>query len=120
MSYPDPQSVTVGATPNSLPRISSGVNSGVFSKDDGTLLLTISHNYGKRVRRTARVTTTKIASDPLLTNVNVRLSASVYVVADFPNQGFSITEQKDMILSLTTWLSTASAANAVKLIGGEN
>jgi hypothetical protein len=120
LSYADPQSITVGAATSSLPRISSGVNAGSFSKDDGTVLLQVSHAYGKRIRRTARVTTTKISADPLLTNVNVRLSASAYIVLDVPNQGFSIAEQKDLILGLTTWLTASSAANTVKLTGGEN
>jgi hypothetical protein len=120
MSYADPQSVTIGGTTSSLPRISSGVNSGSFSKDDGTAVLSVSHSYGKRVRRTARVTTTKISADPLLTNVNVRLSASVYIVLDVPNQGFSIAEQKDLITGLTTWLTASTGANATKLVGGEN
>lgn len=120
MSYADPQSVIVGGSTSSLPRISSGVNSGSFSKDDGTVVLGVSHSYGKRIRRTARVTTTKISADPLLTNVNVRLSASAYIVLDVPNQGFSIAEQKELVLGLTTWLTASTAANTVKLVGGEN
>jgi ketopantoate hydroxymethyltransferase len=120
MAYSDPQTVTIGATPNTLARVSSGVNTGSFSKDDGTSVLTVSHSYGKRIRRTARVTSTKISADPLLTNVNVRLSASVYIVIDVPNQGYTIAEQKDLVLALTSWLTASTAANTVKLIGGEN
>jgi ketopantoate hydroxymethyltransferase len=119
MAYADPQSVTIGSA-LTLPRISSGVNTGSFSKDDGTAVLSVSHSYGKRIRRSARVTSTKISADPLLTNVNVRLSASVYIVVDVPNQGYTIAEQKDLITSLTTWLTAATNANAIKLLGGEN
>lgn len=119
MAYADPQTVTIGSA-LTLPRISSGVNTGSFSKDDGTAILSVAHSYGKRIRRTARVTSTKISADPLLTNVNVRLSASVYLVVDVPNQGYTIAEQKDLITSLTTWLTAATNANAIKLLGGEN
>jgi len=119
MAYSDPQSVTIG-TALTLPRTSSGVNAGSFSKDDGTAVLSVSHQYGKRIRRSARVTSTKISADPLLTNVNVRLSASAYLVIDVPNNGYSITEVKDLVTGLTTWLTAATNANLVKLIGGEN
>lgn len=119
MAYADPQSVTVNAVANSLARTSFGTNSGSFTKDDGTVRLEVAHQYGKRTRRTARVTTNKISPDPLITSQNVRLSASVYVVVDAPLAGFSSTELKDLIGSLTTWLTASSSANALKLVGGE-
>lgn len=119
MAYTDPQTVTVGSA-LTLPRISSGINSGSFSKDDGTAVLSVSHQYGKRTRRTARVTSTKISADPLLTNVNVRLSASAYLVVDVPNNGYTIAEIKDIVTGLTTWLTASTNANLVKLLGGEN
>lgn len=120
MAYSDPQSVTIGGTATTLPRISSGTNSGAFSKDDGTAVLSVSHSYGKRVRRTIRLTSTKISADPLLTNVNQRLSASVYVVVDAPNQGYSITELKDLLVALYGHGTAATNANILKLLGGEN
>jgi hypothetical protein len=120
MAYSDPQTVTLSGTAVTLPRTSSGTNAGAFSKDDGTLLLSVSHTYGKRVRRTVRVTSTKISADPLLTNVNQRLSASAYYVVDHPNQGYSITELKDLIIALFAHGTASTNANVLKLLGGEN
>jgi len=119
MAYADPQSVTVNGSASALARTSFGSNSGAFTKDDGTVKLEVSHQYGKRTRRSARVTTSKIASDPLNATQNLRLSASVYIVVDVPVGGFTATEQKDLITSLTTWLTASTNANALKLVGGE-
>jgi len=46
----DPQSVTINAVANSLPRVGSSNNSGSFSKDDANVKLEVSHSYGKRTR----------------------------------------------------------------------
>jgi hypothetical protein len=45
---------------------------------------------------------------------------SAYIVADVPNTGFTITEQKQIIDSLTLWLTSTSGANTTKLLGGES
>jgi hypothetical protein len=120
MALADPQSVTVNSAAQSLPRTSVGPNASSYTKDDGTVQLSVSHNYGKRNRRTARVTSTKIAVDPLISGVNLRVSASAYVVIDVPQAGFSAAEQKELLLSIATWLSANTGANAAKLVGGEN
>lgn len=120
MALADPQSVTVNGGAQSLPRTSTAANASSYTKDDGTVAMAVSHNYGKRYRRTARVTSNKITTDPLLTNVNVRVSASAYVVLDVPPSGFTAAEQKELLLALATWLSASTGANAAKLVGGEN
>lgn len=119
MALADPQSITIG-TALTLPRTSTGANSSSYTKDDQTVRFDVAHQYGKRVRRTARVTSNKITTDPLITGQNVRLSASVYVVLDVPVSGFTAAEQKDLLLSISTWLSASTGANSVKLVGGEN
>jgi hypothetical protein len=91
MSFADPQSVTVNAVAISLPRTSSGVNSGVFTSADGNSKLSVSHSYGKRTRRTIRLDSSKVAADPLLPTQNVKLSNSVYLVVDAPVAGFTNT-----------------------------
>jgi len=120
MALADPQSVTVGGSAASLPRISTGVNSSTYNKADSTVQLTVSHQYGKRNRRTARITVTKITTDPLNTSINTRVSYSAYVVLDVPPAGFSAAEQKEGLLAIATWLSASTGANADKLVGGEN
>jgi hypothetical protein len=118
MAYTDPQSVTIG-TAQSLPRTGQGLDSGTFTKDDGTVALRVSHSRGKRVRSTARVDFAKIAADPLITGTNLRLGASVYVVVDRPVNGFTPAEIVQVITGLTTWLTASTNANATKLVGGE-
>jgi len=120
MALSDPQSLTVNGGAQSLARTSTGVNTSSYNKDDQTVGFAVSHQYGKRYRRTARVTSNKITTDPLLTNVNVRVSASAYIVLDVPQSGFSAAEQKELLLAISTWLSASTGANAAKLVGGEN
>jgi len=120
MSYADPQSLTINSVANSLPRISSGPNSGTFSKDDGTVKLTVSHQYGKRTRRQVRVDFRKVAADPLATGYNKEYSMSTYFVIDHPPVGFTNTEAKQIVDALTAYLAASTGANVTKLLGGEN
>jgi hypothetical protein len=122
MSFADPQSVTIGTTPGtvSLPRTGSGVNTGAFTSNDGTTDVLVSHQYGKRTRRQARIDYKKIAPNPLISSENIQFSASVYLVVDLPQTGFTVSDAKDLVVALTTWLTASTNANTVKLLGGEN
>lgn len=121
MAFADPQTVTINAVAQNLPRVSSGVNSGVFQKDDSTVKLTVSHQYGKgRARRMLRLDHSKVAADPLMASVNVRLSGSVYIVCDFPQVGYTVAEAKQIVDALTAYLTASSGARATQLLGGEN
>lgn len=117
--YSDPQSVTINAIANSLPRIGSSSTSGVFRKDDGTVKLTISHAENKRMRRMVRIDHSKLASDPYITGNNTPVSMGVYLVADVPLLGYTVSEQKQVVDGLTLFLTTASGAAVTKLLGGE-
>lgn len=120
MALADPQSVTIGAATTPLPRTSVGTNGSIYNSADGTVRVEVSHTYGRRTRRIVKVTLSKITTDPLITGQNVRVSMSAHTVLDVPPAGFTATEMKDILLSPGTWLAAASAANAVKLVGGEN
>lgn len=120
MSFSDPQSVTINAVANSLPRVSSGPNSGVFSKDDGTVRLSVSHAYGKRARRTIRIDHSKIAPDPFVSSTNSKYSMSTYVVIDVPLTGYTNAEAKQIVDGLTAYLTASSGARISQLLGGEN
>lgn len=119
MSFADPQSITVNAVAQTLPRTSSGPSSGVFSKDDGSYRLTVSHSYGKRTRRTVRIDHQKIAADPLLAT-NAKFNMSTYVVVDAPPAGYSNAEIKQIIDALTAYLTASSGARVTQLLGGES
>jgi len=116
MAFADPQSITINAVANSLPRVSSGVNAGGFSTNDGNLKLSVSHQYGKRTRRQYRMDFQKIAADPL-TSANVRFQGSVYLVVDQPIVGYSVAELK---LQIAGFLASLTSGQQDKLLGGEN
>lgn len=121
MAYADPQTVTINAVANSLPRISSDKNSGAFRKDDSNVALTVQHQFLKsRVRHTARIDYRKIAADPLIAAQNLQYSMSAYVVFDVPLIGYTIAEQKLNVDALSLWLTASSGANTTKLLGSEN
>jgi len=118
--YSDPQVLTINAVANTLPRTSSGVNLGAFTKDDATVKLSIANQYGKRTRRQARVDFSKIAPNPLISSTNILYTMSTYLVVDLPLTGFTIAEAKQPIDAFVTWLSASSGANITKLLGGES
>lgn len=117
--FADPQSLTIGSA-LSLPRIGTGLNTGVFQTSDGLVKYTLSHVLGKRNRHTARVDLAKVAADPLNAAQNLRYSMSGYVVLDVPPVGFSVTEVINMITGLTGNMAASTNANWTKFVGGES
>lgn len=120
MAFADPQSVTINAVANSLPRISSSTNAGSFQKDDGTVALGVSHAYNKRIRHSVRLDHKKIAADPLQPSTNTLFSMSCYMVIDVPPTGYTVAEQKQIVDGLTAYLTASSGARVTQLLGGEN
>lgn len=120
MAFADPQTVTINAVAQTLPRVSSDHNAGSFSKDDGLVKLTVSHQYGKRTRRLVRLDHAKIAADPLLAGVNARFNMSVSLVIDTPTVGYTVAEAKQIGDALTAYLTASSGARLTQLLGGEN
>jgi hypothetical protein len=120
MAFADPQSVTINAVANTLPRTSNGVNTGAFTKDDGNVKLSVAHSYGKRNRRTLRIDHSKIAADPLISAVSIRYSMSAYIVVDVPITGYTVAEAKQVIDGFLAYLTASSGARITQLLGGEN
>lgn len=120
MALSDPQSVTINAVAVPLPRTSSGVNSGVFTSNDGAVKLAVSHQYGKRNRRQIRIDHSKIAPDPLISAQNIKHSMSSYLVVDVPVTGYTVTEAKQVVDGFIASLNASSGALITKLLGGEN
>lgn len=120
MAFADPQSVTINSVANSLPRTSSGVNNGAFTKDDGLVGLIVSHQYAKRTRRTIRLNHAKIAADPLISAQNIKYSMSAYLVVDVPTTGYTVAEAKQIVDALTAYLTASSGSKVTQLLGGEN
>jgi hypothetical protein len=120
MAFADPQTVTINAVAQTMPRTGSGINTGTFTEADGTTKLTIAHQYGKRSRRTIRLEDSKIATNPFDTSLNQQVSATVYLVVDVPPQGYTIAEQKLIVDGFLAYLTASSGAKVSQLLGGEN
>jgi len=120
MAFADPQSVTINAVAQTLPRVSSGTSSGIFQKDDGNVKLTVSHASGKRNRRTIRLDHRKVAADPLVGSVNINYSMSAYLVVDAPLLGYTVAEAKQIVDALTAYLTASSGSKVTQLLGGES
>lgn len=120
MAFADPQSVTINAIANSLPRVASGVDLGKFRKDDTTVGLSVSHTYGSRIRRLIRLDHSKVAVDPLVPTNNAPYAMACYMVVDVPKVGYTVAEQKQVVDGLTLYLTTSSGARVTQLLGGEN
>lgn len=116
----DPQSVTISGSTVSLPRVSSGNNSGTFTSNDGTVIENVSHTYGRRNRRMFRLDHSKVAPDPLISSQNIVHSMGVYLVVDTPKTGYTVAEQKAIIDGLLAQLNATSGALITKFLGGEN
>lgn len=120
MSFADPSSVTINGVATSLPRTSSGANSGSFTSADGLVNMAVAHAYGKRTRRSIRLNQSKISADALIPSQNVKSSMSVYLVVDTPVNGFTNTEIKYLADALVAYLTAGSGAKVTQLLGGEN
>lgn len=117
----DPQTVTVNAVPISLPRVSEGPGGGPadYNSADGiNNLRTTQTTSVKQKRHAVSFRTAKIAADPI-SGLNSRVFSTITVSVARPVDGFTVTEIKDQLVGLATWLTASSAANALKVIQGE-
>jgi hypothetical protein len=119
MAFADPQTVTINAVAQTLPRVGSAAGAGAFQKDDGTVKLSMAHTYAKRTRRTVRLDHSKIAADPLISAQSIKYSMSAYLVIDMPITGYTVAEAKQIVDGLTAYLTASSGARVTQLLGGE-
>jgi len=116
--FADPQSVTVNAVAQSMPRQGSAQPDriGTFATPTGEFVLDVRQNKtANRFRREIRLTQKKVAADPL-TSLNKELSTSVILVVDEPRWGFSDTELGYLTAALKTYFDNTARD---KLLGGE-
>jgi hypothetical protein len=117
----DPQSVTINAVAQTLPRTPQGTNYGVFTKEDGLVQLSVSHaTRGKRTRHLLKLTHAKIAQDPLIASTNVKANVGVHIVMDVPDVGYTVAEQKQIVDALVAYAAASSGAVITKILGGES
>lgn len=120
MSFSDPTSVVIGGVTYSLPRTSSGPNSGTFQSSDGLYKLEISHAYGKRVRRLIRLTETRQTQSFTNSQLSFPASMSASLVLDEPIYGFTASEKVPFVLGLMAMLEANSGSKVTQFVGGEN
>lgn len=116
----DPQTVTINAVATSLPRVSTEKDAASYKTADGLVQLSISHQYGRRVRHMVRLDQSKIAADPLLAGQSLPVGMSAYIVIDVPTVGYTTVEQKYIADALVAYLAASSGSVITKVLGGEN
>jgi hypothetical protein len=117
--FADPQSITVNAVAQSMPRVETSTRKSIYQKNDQTFTLTISHQTGKdqRIRHLARFDQRAIVTNPLDNTKQDYDTLTFYVVIDRPSYGFSMTQTEQLIAGFKTWLDNTCID---KLFGQES
>jgi hypothetical protein len=102
MALADPQSIKVGGSATSLPRVSTGTYQSEYLSEDGKYKLTLStqQSSASRKRQLLRVDLTEITADPFIPSQNTENSMSAYVVIDRPPAGFSNAKALEVLSGL--------------------
>lgn len=116
--FTDPQSVTVSGSAKSMPRISTEGTKSTYQSADQLHKMVISHqstNNG-RLRSLVRFDAQKVVENPL-TQVSDYDFASLQLVIDRPQSGFSIAEVDALVAGFKSWLTTTAVT---QLMGRES
>lgn len=117
MAFTDPQTITINTVAQTLNRVKSDGYQSIYSKDDESVKLTISHQESKgRTRRMARIDNRVVAADPL-TSVNEWKNLGVYLVIDEPEYGFDDQDIDYVVQALLAWLTSA---NVLKICSSQH
>lgn len=118
MAFTDPQSVTINSIAISMPRVESAGTSSKYRSADMNHGLQISHQVTskRRARRQVKLDIRAIVPDPL-TAVNDYEAASVYLVIDEPEYGFS---DADLTLAIQGFIAWFTSGNIAKVLGSEH
>lgn len=111
MALTDPQVYTVSGVDKTMPRISTGQRSATYQTSDQSFKLDVSHRQARvdkklRLKSFLVFTNRKIVADPL-TSVNDFDQASVSVLFDRPEAGWTIAEFDALVQSVKAELTTA-------------
>lgn len=119
MALSDPSNITLdGTTPIAFSKVSTSENKSVYKSPDGEHTLTVSHIYGKRVRRVIRLDMTRTASDLIFPDQNSSYSASVYLVLDQPKMGWPADGLERAIDGLANFVGDSGFQD--KFVQGQN
>lgn len=125
MALSDPLSITIGAGTHSLPKTGMVESRSTYSKDDGTVKVTVSHqDVGRganaKIRTVIRLDTVDIAADPLQAGINREAPFEVYTVIVRPKVGVTLAAQKDKVVGHLGLMTASSNAVLTKILGGES
>lgn len=122
MSLADPQSIKIGASTISLPRISTGNRSSEYASEDGTKSLKVqtTESKGGRKRQVIRLDLSKVTSDPFNTSQNQLVSSSAYLVVDRPPSGWTNAEALEFVKGLHEALGVSEFAMVKKVLASES
>jgi len=116
----DPQSIKIGGTTISLPRVATGKNESEYKSEDGLTELLLSSQYGARTRRVLRANVEKVTADPFIPTQNVKVGMSCYTVFDLPPAGYTAAEQLAVYAGLTELAGASTSAVIKALLGGQS
>lgn len=118
MSFADPIVLNLNTVSTTLNRVSGGTDRlSVYATADGNATLTVRQDKSaNRFRREIRLSTRKVAADPISAQ-NKEVSASMILVVDQPKFGYTLNELQQLFFDAMTYANTAT--NRAKLIGGE-
>lgn len=116
--FSDPQSITVNAVAQSMPRVETGARKSTYQKNDETFTLNISHQAtsNNRIRSLAKFTEKAIVTNPLDSS-NDYDTCSLSLVIDRPQFGFTMTRVEQLVAGFVAYLTTG---NVDKLYGQES
>lgn len=117
MAYADPQSLTIGTTEVSLPRVGSSIGAGSFRSSDQKYQMDVRHQSGVQERHNVKLSFADVVGNPLVPSQNLVVGANVNLTITHPKNGLTAESIKDIAEGLAVW---ADEANLIKLIGGEN
>jgi hypothetical protein len=122
MALTDPQSITINAVPQSLPRTFQEGKEASYTSSDGLWELSLNHTLVKqgRTRHLLRFDHSKVSSDPFKPSENVRVTTAIYLVIDVPPSGYTNTELMQIYTGFKALFSASSDAVITKLLGGES
>jgi hypothetical protein len=125
MALSDPLSITLNSVAVSLPKTSMVESRSSYTKDDGTVKVTASHqdigkNNNARTRTVIRLDTVDIAADPLVAGINREAAFEAYLIINRPKVGITLAAQKDKVKGLLTLITASSDAVLTKILGGES
>jgi hypothetical protein len=117
--FADPFTITVNAIEKSLGRTGTGIDTAAYSTGDRAYRVLISHSYGKRTRRMAKMVHDSLVANPLVSGQNINQTVSCHLVVDAP-PGYDTTLLKQDVDGYLAWLAASSGAAVAKLLAGES